>query len=74
MMNWSPTQLHNPPLQQHQTLTMRQQQQLSHNLGQSQTNHATMSQQSTMQAENMGQGLMGTNGMDPNTISVLAGL
>ena len=60
LMNWSPTQL-----QQHQH------QQLSRNVGQSQTNNATISQQ---WAENVGQGAMGMNGMNPNTISALAGI
>ena len=63
LMNWSPTQL-----QQHQH------QQLSRNVRQSQTNNATISQQWTSEAENVGQGAMGMNGMNPNTISALAGI
>ena len=72
LMDWSPTELQNPPLQQHQTLAIQQQQQLSRNPGQSQTNNVTISQQWVTQAENMGQEVMGMNGMDPNAISALA--
>ena len=72
LMDWSPTELQNPSLQQHQILAIQQQQQLSHKPGQSQTNNVTISQQWAPQAEKMGQEVMGMNGMDPNAISALA--